>query len=384
MSHPGRNDPCPCGSGRTYKRCCQPADVAAGHDALSGARRLAAEVGTWEVEAVPLPVVIEQAGSERPVVVLVVADGGPIHQNISGRLGGGVRDVAQAIAKGVSEAAEKVGIWPDTVQVRQADVRAELAPLLAARGVEVEHRRPLPGIMDVALSLMEFMGGTPVWPPVGRSETWLGWGLPRERVAEIFEAAAGFWDHAPWRVLENMQAPRCVLPSGRAWTAMVLGNGGQEFGLILHSEHADAFERPGLDDPSLGFEGVRGRMLSLIFEPLSELSGPARKEIATRRWTVADVRAGPDLMTVNTPGGGVSEEDAQDLVALLRAVPLPRRGRHVPGRGGGRSGRWRDVGRGARRVPEDGRGGTAGAGGRRQGRGCRLRNVQWPGRRADE
>ena len=29
MAKPGRNDPCPCGSGNKYKKCCQPKDEAA-------------------------------------------------------------------------------------------------------------------------------------------------------------------------------------------------------------------------------------------------------------------------------------------------------------------------------------------------------------------
>ena len=29
---PGRNDPCPCGSGRKYKRCCLPIDEAAARE----------------------------------------------------------------------------------------------------------------------------------------------------------------------------------------------------------------------------------------------------------------------------------------------------------------------------------------------------------------
>ena len=29
---PGRNDPCPCGSGKKYKRCCLPIDQAAGRE----------------------------------------------------------------------------------------------------------------------------------------------------------------------------------------------------------------------------------------------------------------------------------------------------------------------------------------------------------------
>jgi len=34
MAKAGRNDPCPCGSGKKYKKCCQPKDDAAEHEEL--------------------------------------------------------------------------------------------------------------------------------------------------------------------------------------------------------------------------------------------------------------------------------------------------------------------------------------------------------------
>lgn len=37
MARPGRNDPCPCGSGKKYKRCCLDGDEAAGRAALAAA-----------------------------------------------------------------------------------------------------------------------------------------------------------------------------------------------------------------------------------------------------------------------------------------------------------------------------------------------------------
>lgn len=37
MTKPGRNDPCPCGSGQKYKRCCLPKDQAAESTALKAA-----------------------------------------------------------------------------------------------------------------------------------------------------------------------------------------------------------------------------------------------------------------------------------------------------------------------------------------------------------
>jgi tetratricopeptide (TPR) repeat protein len=39
MTKPGRNDPCPCGSGQKYKRCCLPKEQAAESAALKAARQ---------------------------------------------------------------------------------------------------------------------------------------------------------------------------------------------------------------------------------------------------------------------------------------------------------------------------------------------------------
>jgi len=38
MAKPGRNDPCPCGSGNKYNKCCQPKDEAAERDGLAAAQ----------------------------------------------------------------------------------------------------------------------------------------------------------------------------------------------------------------------------------------------------------------------------------------------------------------------------------------------------------
>ncbi len=48
MSKPGRNDPCPCGSGQKYKRCCLPKDQQAESAALKAAAAQAAEAAAHE------------------------------------------------------------------------------------------------------------------------------------------------------------------------------------------------------------------------------------------------------------------------------------------------------------------------------------------------
>lgn len=51
--HPGRNDPCPCGSGRKYKHCCLEKDEAAAREASAGAAGAASPGSGGEAPARP-------------------------------------------------------------------------------------------------------------------------------------------------------------------------------------------------------------------------------------------------------------------------------------------------------------------------------------------
>jgi len=75
-------------------------------------------------------------------------------------------------------------------------------------------------------------------------------------------------------------------------------------------------ERAPLDE--VDFEGW---LISLSFDPGDAIRRPMRKEIARAGWEVAGPEAYPRLFTINTPAGGVRRRQAEDLLALLRAVP---------------------------------------------------------------
>jgi hypothetical protein len=45
MTKTGRNDPCPCGSGKKYKHCCLKKDEAAEHEALAAISQATQERG---------------------------------------------------------------------------------------------------------------------------------------------------------------------------------------------------------------------------------------------------------------------------------------------------------------------------------------------------
>ena len=264
---------------------------------------------------------IEEPGSPRPVAILVAAGDAVLEVNMLGRLSGSGAAVAEALEAGISEAARKVEVWPRAVQVRHVEVAEALRARLAARDVAVALVDPLPVLEEMARSMMEGLAGAVIWPPVCRPSLWSAWQLPRRLVADVFDAAAAYWRAAPWRVVPNLQAPRAVVPTGRAWTACILGNARQEYGLALYSDADDVFERLMSAPDDEPFRGVRGRIVTLDFTAASDLPDATRHEARLARWETAGRDAFPMLTTVNTPGGGVTEDDVADLILLLRAVP---------------------------------------------------------------
>ncbi|MGH7461230.1 MAG: SEC-C metal-binding domain-containing protein, partial [Longimicrobiales bacterium] len=278
----GRNDPCPCASGRKYKHCCQTHEFAAGKDAADPdadtvalpevnqhVRAAAARAECWQVEAIPVPVEIESERDARPVAVLVVAEGYLLHSRLRARLGGETADVAAALELGIAAAARRVGTFPAAVAVRHTDVGEALRARLQARGIAVHAREALPELQDAAVSLRGHMAGQENWPPTCVAPAWSAWGLPEPLLRKLFAAAASFWHAAPWKTADNSQAPRVVI-STRAWTACVLGNGGEEFGLALYSDERDLYRMMSAQPGELPFSRIRGRVLSLTYETGSD------------------------------------------------------------------------------------------------------------------
>jgi hypothetical protein len=286
------------------------------------ARRDAARAEpTWDADVIPVMARFEDGKSPRPVMILVIAGDMIVYHNIRGRLRGGAEAVAHVLERAVAATAQDTGFYPETIRVRQAAVAEALAPLLAPRQVRVETDET-EHLAAVAGEMIEAVTGVHLWPPVCRPDTWGAWDLPPALIKDVFAAAAEFYRHAPWRVLSNLQAPRALLPSGHSWTCCVLGEARQEFGLALYENASDMFDvvafAPETDQP---FAGIRGRLLSLTFNS-GELAGEdAVREARLGRWDVAGPAAYPQLITVNTPGGGVTPEEIREVIILLDAVP---------------------------------------------------------------
>jgi hypothetical protein len=322
---PGRNDPCPCGSGRKYKHCCQAAESQLdAPGALGSTRRqvlgIAAGEALWEVDAVPLPVAIEDGGRHRPVAILVTAAELVIGTSMRDRLSGEHAALAEAIEREIVAAARVVGTFPERLAVRFPELRDPLQARLESSGVQVEVTAT-PGTEAAARSLIEHLAGIAQWPPISIADSWSAWRVPAATIRELFAAAAEYWRRAPWKIMDDEQAPEATFPSGRIWTVGVMGNAGLEFGLSLYSDPHDLYAIAAAENPRKGMVAFRGRAITLTYEATADLPPGMRVEAHTSGWEIADPRAFPTLLTINTPGGGVTQQEIEELAALLRAIP---------------------------------------------------------------
>jgi len=355
---PVRNDPCPCGSGRKYKRCCWPKDRASSSLRLQpGSGAPAASVGpadapapsaAWEVDLVPVPITFASEADARPAALLVVCDGFVLHHDIVASAPAEAAAVAALLAEAIRATAERVGA-PPQVLVRLPAVAAALRNA-ALPGAPQVSAAPLRELDPAAADLISHLSGAPKDRPIGmsRPETWKGWGLGGALIADLFRAAAAFHRAKPWRSLENEDVLRLAAPSGTVWTACVLGAGGEQFGLVLYADPRDFQRLTRVREPRKGLRAMRSAVLALTFDRREDLPPRGRKEILAAGWEVAAPDAYPVLVALNTPGGGVTAAQGADLLVGLRAVPaFVEQSRTELQRRSGRQIRWRDPGTGA-------------------------------------
>jgi hypothetical protein len=320
----GRNDPCPCGSGRKFKQCClkrQQASEQAQHrlGITPVGAPAAGEIGVWQVDLTPVPVLIEDRALARPAALLIVESAQLLDSDLLATPPSEPTEIAAELQRRIQSLAERIGSWPERVVVRDADVAEALRAHMAARHIEVEHRSQLDGLDELAADLRQNLAQTSLpTPPVAAPETWRGWGLPTEVIAEVFRAAAHFHRARPWKWVVGDDPILAVEGTSRPWVCSVLGNAGAEFGLGLSASEED-FVR--LFEGTDAFPNLSGPLLSLTFEPATEISVRMRREITAAGWEVAGPDAYPMLIAVNTPAGGMSRAMAEDLARLLRAIP---------------------------------------------------------------
>ena len=345
MSTTSRNDPCPCGSGRKYKRCCLAGDlqrarhqaIVPGHidsidrlrpaltlepDDPGEAEAVAIEPGaTWMVDIVPLPMAISHDSSARSAMGLVVDSSGmvllikPIEAAPSE-----LESITEEMEALVEEAAASVGVWPATVRVRYPQIRALLAPGLSRRRISVRSARRLAALdrarRDFAQKALGLGELADISAFIGR---WSQFGAPRTLIAEVFDAAGEFYRSRPWSMLTADDAFDVVLPGEAQWTALVLGSAGATFGLVLLEQRSDVRR---VLQPTDGTKApaVQGSALYCTFDDNKDVPREFREEVKRNRWTLPAADIYPVLVAINTPAGGVTRRQLHGLAKILRAT----------------------------------------------------------------
>jgi hypothetical protein len=177
----------------------------------------------------------------------------------------------------------------------------------------------LPQLDDFAASFRQQVSGLPL-AAISHPQTWAAWQLPAETLSRLFAAAATFYVAAPWQDFGDETAVELVMPSGARWNVVVLGFAGEEFGLVLYERLDDylaLFDAPSAD---VAFNAAEGAVISLAFDARADLPKPMRREFVDSKWTVAGPLAYPSIWTLNTIGGGLSAEHADDLAMALDVI----------------------------------------------------------------
>ena len=347
---PGRNDPCPCGSGKKYKNCHQREDDATprglrliqgelGAGGKSGNRVLKLPPGAvvptdyWEVDLVPFAAEIADDPAARTTILMVSAGDYVLSADVLTHAPSEASEVAQLLADALGEVCSASGKRPAVVLVRLEVLRDEVAERLGepdhpAHGARVAVSRRLVRIDD-ALAQMEQRAGVPSAeqgsPLVSRPRTWAGWGFAPDDTGRLFEACAAYFRAAPWEVLWGDDVLTLRLRDGTVWTIAVLGEAGEFMGLALHEDPNDLmrlFDLPeGAEESGEVFVTMNGAVLSVGFDSREFVSKSMRDEIKKAKWPIASPAAYPYLTALNTPGAGITARQLHAVTAALLAVP---------------------------------------------------------------
>ncbi len=329
---PGRNDPCPCGSGKKYKHCCAREDATSapmlrvlGHGTSSEAKTLARDATQhavpWDADVSPVPAVIETEPTARPAVVALAAGDIILASDLAAHPPTNAEGIAALICSAIETLITHGSAPPSMVRVRREDVRAALEPMVRSHGVRdvivVPH---LPVVEEFTAGLRQHMHGGAPFPAISLPLTWAAWELSPALLHRIFSTAAAFYAASPWTLLTDTDVLRVVPPSGKTWFACVLGNGDVQYGLAIYETLDDVLAVLEATDATAAFSSQTGMVVSLSLDPRSEVPKPMQREIAAARLPIAGPRAYPSIWTLNTLGGGLPEPVATDLAEILVAV----------------------------------------------------------------
>lgn len=325
----GRNDPCPCGSGRKFKHCCRRLESEARRGSVAGGdehrtlalpgevRRAATAAHRWQADIRPLASYTEDDPSARLGTLMVTAGGFVVHSDVLRRPSPEAEQMAEVILSGVLAARQTLDRTPESVEVGDEQTAAALRALLAERDLPIQvEAGATEEVTNVMRQMSQHMGGH--MSGQSRPECWQGWDLPAEWVAEIHRAAARFHRARLWERCDEGLDVMAKAPSGRVWSLVIGGEAAGTGYLYAFTEITDfvGLVQLGLREP----DECEGPFYSLFFEAGKSRTRAARREVAAAGWEVAAAGAYPVLVAVGSPAGGIRRADADDLLVLLRAV----------------------------------------------------------------
>lgn len=322
-----RNDPCPCGSGKKYKACCLPRDLARervkavlGEEALAAAEEhmqsIIDEQPVWQADVVPLPFPTPDGV---PSLMIVAAADVVVHGEVVPHHPATAEERATTIALAVSTAARAMGKLPERLHVRDAELAALLGSRPQMRGVEVV-AAPLRELDEALNAFTEQMAATSLGARVTTPDTWRETGASHEEVAEFHRAAAECYRLAPWKHPE-MQVPYLLHLPGeeRPWGASLMGDAGMAFGLALYSDPLDLLSLMVSGDVAQ-VHLMQGYGLTVDFDRRNELTAVMQREITAAGWPVAGPRAYPQIFALNTEENRVTPAHVRQATLALRAM----------------------------------------------------------------
>jgi len=287
------------------------------------ARAEAARASSWDADLITLPGQVETDPGKVVAMVLVAGAGRVLASQVLIGTPSEEQEVIELLENALRHAAGAVGAWPKGIIVRYHEMASVLDERLDHLEVGVWATPDLVELDEVARAMRADMDtDRPVQMDFGPT-SWHGWGLGKEWVRSFFEAVSGFAEHAPWLWIPDGYGFSIEAPSGRTW-----------YGMVQWPEHPSGLERGGLflcADPAdhqeafVNDEGEElwvDRVLGFFLADAESFPDLVLDEIRDAGWEVFSTEAYPFLVTINTPTGGLSRRDAEDLLAAVRVLPI--------------------------------------------------------------
>jgi hypothetical protein len=207
---------------------------------------------------------------------------------------------------------------PSELRLDREDIALTLTPLLAQIGVRCSYQATLPLIDETVRSMAVYLNKEEPLPGLLSVP-----GITVPLVAEFYETTAEYYRRAIWRWVDDSQ-PIEVRYSREenARYAVILGHGGEAFGLALYDSLADLALLYSSNYP----EGMAKQLpaVAIVFDEQRAMAFDDLDSIEAHGWPIAGENAYPTVNKVVPGEAGISALTMVDLlcaIAVLQVLP---------------------------------------------------------------